>query len=668
MFLQDGQTLVYQYDFEKVRIEPWGRDSLRVRSTLDAEFPQENWALLSPTDTDSIISIEEQSAEIQNGKIKARVQRNGKIIFLNEKGDILLEEYLRTRLGYIGTPIKERQGFASALHIDARGFRPLIGGDYHLTVKFESDPTEKLFGMGQYQQPFFDLKGMEFELAHRNSQASIPFVLSSKGYGFLWNNPAIGQVTFGKNITSWTAESTKAMDYWITAGSTPAEIEEHYADATGKVPMMPDYAMGFWQCKLRYQTQDELLSIAREYKKRNLPIDVIVVDFFHWPFQGDWRFDPDYWPDPEGMVKELEEMGIKLMVSVWPTVDFDSENYEEMLQRGMLIRAERGVRITMTHRGRTVFFDPTNPEAREFVWEKCKKNYYDKGIHIFWLDEAEPEYNVYDFDNYRYHIGTNLQIGNLYPVEYARTFYEGMEKAGQKNIINLIRCAWAGSQKYGTLVWSGDIDSSFRAFRDQFAAGLHMGISGIPWWTTDIGGFHGGNPKDPAFQELLARWFAYGCFCPVMRLHGYRDPQSKPIGTSGGGLTDSGAANEVWAFGDENYEICKKYLFLRERMKPYIRELMQAAHEKGTPVIRPLFYEFPQDPACWEQQESYMFGPDVLVAPVMYAGMKQRSVYLPTGKDWTDFHTGKVYHGGQTVTVDTPIDVIPVFTTNGRTL
>jgi alpha-D-xyloside xylohydrolase len=217
------------------------------------------------------------------------------------------------------------------------------------------------------------------------------------------------------------------------------------------------------------------------------------------------------------MVKELKDMGIELMVSIWPTVDKRSENFNEMLENGYLIRTERGVRIAMTFQGSTIHFDPTNPGSREYVWNKAKKNYYSKGIKVFWLDEAEPEYRVYDFENYRYHLGPNIAIGNIYPREYARTFYEGMAKEGQQNIVNLLRCAWAGSQKYGALVWSGDIASSWSSFRDQLAAGLNMGMSGLPWWTTDIGGFHGGDPNDEKFRELFVRWFQWGTFCPVMR-------------------------------------------------------------------------------------------------------------------------------------------------------
>lgn len=659
IFRKEGNKLVFHYDAEELWIEPWGENSLRIRATKMAEMPSENWALLEeiPMLTPEI-QIEEKQACLTNGKIKALISRYGKLTLYNQKGEILLDEYLRNRLDVFAD-------YCSALDIEAREFKPIIGGDYQLSMRFVSNPEEKIYGMGQYQQPYLDLKGADREMAQRNSQASVPFALSSLGYGFLWNNPAVGRVTFGKNITTWEAFSTKALDYWITAGDSPAEIEEAYAKVTGTVPMMPDYAMGFWQCKLRYQTQEELLEVAREYKRRGLPISVIVIDYFHWPLQGDWRFDPKYWPDPDAMIAELKEMGIELMVSIWPTVDYRSENFEEMKEKGYLIRTERGFRVVMDFQGNTVHYDATNPEARKYVWEKAKKNYYDKGVRVFWLDEAEPEYTVYDFENYRYHMGPNVQIGNLYPAMYAKTFFDGMKEEGQENIINLLRCAWAGSQRYGALVWSGDIHSSFASLRNQLAAGLNMGIAGIPWWTTDIGGFHGGNPDDPAFRELLIRWFEYGTFCPVMRLHGYREPLKAPIGTEGGALCVSGADNEVWSFGEEAYEICKTYLQLREQMKPYIANQMKAAHEKGTPVMRPLFYGFPEDKKAWEVEDEYMFGDHVLVAPVLYENQREREVYLPEGSTWKNYWTGEEYQGGQRYTVDAPIEKLPVFLRDG---
>lgn len=292
MLYTKDSRLIFRYDAEELWIEPWGENALRVRATKQSSMPTEDWALQKPAATKENIAIGPKEGSISNGKIKAVISTSGKLIVYNSKGDILLEEYMRNRRDVVDPK-------CSAINVDAREFKPIPGGDYHLTLRFESqDKNEKIYGMGQYQQPYLDLKGLDLELAHRNSQASIPFALSSRGYGFLWNNPGIGRAVLGKNIMSFEAYSTKSLDYWVVAGDSPAEIEEAYAGATGKVPMMPEYGLGFWQCKLRYQTQEELLEVAREYKKRNLPIDLIVVDFFHWPLQGDWRFDPVYWPDP----------------------------------------------------------------------------------------------------------------------------------------------------------------------------------------------------------------------------------------------------------------------------------------------------------------------------------------------------------------------------------
>ena len=559
-FEQKGNALCYRYEAERVRIEPWGADSLRVRAWKTAEMDPADWALIKPEkEITPEIEVREDGATIRNGKIRAEINLIGKIAFYNQKGELLLDEYVRNRKDMFGNT-------CSSLEVEAREFKPITGGDYRLTMRFVSTPEEKIYGMGQYQQPYLDVKGADLELAHRNSQASVPFMLSSLGYGFLWNNPAVGRVNFGKNITTWEAFSSKKLDYWITAGDTPAEIEEAYANATGKVPMMPEYAMGFWQCKLRYQTQEELLEVAREYKRRNLPISVIVVDFFHWPMQGEWKFDPTYWPDPDAMIKELKDMGIELMVSIWPTVDYRSENFNEMKSKGLLIRVDSGYPISMDFQGNTLHYDATNPEAREYVWEKAKKNYYDKGVKVFWLDEAEPEYTVYDFENYRYHLGPDIQVGNIYPVMYAKTFFDGMKAEGQENIINLLRCAWAGSQKYGALVWSGDIKSSFPSMKNQVAAGLNMGIAGIPWWTSDIGGFVGGNIKDPYFKELLGENEFVSTVIPIYTGRSLSDelkilfnsPKAIECTISTSRLIH---AINIWgAEFDENGEVCALYI------------------------------------------------------------------------------------------------------------
>lgn len=674
MLSQTGNRLIFRYDAEELWVEPWGENALRVRATKQNSMPLEDWALQTPTPTDPVFSITEESGSITNGKVKAVIAKFGKLTIYNSEGKLLLEEYTRNRRDLLDPK-------CSAIEVEGREFKPIPGGDYHVTLRLESlDPNEKIFGMGQYQQPYLDLKGHDLELAHRNSQASVPFALSSHGYGFLWNNPAIGRAVLGKNTMSFESFSTNILDYWIVAGDTPAQIEESYARATGTVPLMPEFGLGFWQCKLRYQTQDELLTVAREYKKRNLPIDLIVIDFFHWPKQGEWKFDTTYWPDPgelqvplfclllleltlylDAMVRELEEMNIELMVSIWPTVDKKSENFQEMLEHGLLIRTDRGIRSALDFEGETIHFDATNPRARKYVWDKANQNYYSKGIKVFWLDEAEPEYTMYDFDNYRYHRGTNLAIGNIYPVEYARTFYEGMEAAGQKNIVNLLRCAWAGSQRFGALVWSGDIASSWSSLRNQLAAGLNMGLAGLPWWTTDIGGFHGGDPNDEAFRELFVRWFQWGAFCPVMRLHGDREPRQPQQGITGGATCASGADNEVWSYGPEVYDICKKYMAIREELRDYTRKLMREAHEKGSPLMRPLFYEFPEDKKSWDVSEQYMYGDMYLCCPVLAPRQRMMTVYLPQGAKWSSFVRGGSFEGGQLVEVECPLETMPVF-------
>ena len=649
-FRKQGNSVVFRNNGETLVVCPWGPDSVRVRAVLMGDVRDDRFALLDPTPTEDVeIMIDKRDASLRVGKLTVRMEVSGwknraKLTFLNQKGEVLL---------------RETDG-ANALVLQSRKFEPIIGGDHALTATFDGFDGEHIYGMGQYQEEYLDWKGCTLELAHRNSQASVPFIMSSRGYGFLWHNPAVGWATFGRNRTSWHADSTKQLDYWVTCGDKPADISRNYGMATGFVPMMPEYGLGFWQCKLRYWNQEQLLEVAREYKRRNLPIDVIVCDFFHWPRMGDFRFDEEFFPDPAAMVKELQAMGIELMVSVWPQVALTSENYHEMYQEGLLVRAEYGEQIGMRFVEDSMFFDATNPRARDYVWKKIKKNYYDQGIRIFWLDEAEPEYGTYDYKQYRYHIGSAQQVTNIYPQYYSRLFYEGMVAQGQANPVNLVRCAWAGSQRYGALVWSGDIMSHWDDFRRQVCAGLSMGIAGIPWWTTDIGGFHSGRPADPEFRELLVRWFQWGCYCPVMRLHGDRQPGGPIYRKDGREHLFSGTDNEVWSFGDEAYPILVKYLNRREELRDYVRGLMKIAHEEGTPLLRAMFYEFPEDGECADLKDQYMFGDKYLVAPVLEAGARSRSVYLPAG-EWKNVESGEVLPGGQRVDVAAPLEIIPVF-------
>lgn len=309
----------------------------------------------------------------------------------------------------------------------------------------------------------------------------------------------------------------------------------------------------------------------------------------------------------------------------------------------------------------TRFLDVTNPRARTWLWERLQESYGRHGIDLFWLDEAEPEYGAYEFDHYLYAAGPTAKVANIYPRDFVRAVGEGQRANGNDRPLSLVRAAWAGSQRHGALIWSGDVHSTWDDLRAQIAAGIHMGVAGIPWFTTDIGGFTGGWVDDPAFRELLVRWFQFGAFSPVMRLHGDRRPQ-QPVATAAGEYRlESGADNEVWSYGPEIEETFVSYIRLREALRPYTRALMAEAHEHGTPVMRGLFYEFPDDACCWQVGDQFLFGADVLVAPVLEPGATERDVYLPVGATWTDARTGEEFDGGQTVRAAAPLASIPVF-------
>lgn len=408
----ENNKLTVSFGGARLIVEPWGESSVRVRMYPEAaEIPECERlsgssyysALTEPVSHNCTIRSEEIDTTdpwykgeeyakyhqtgtdyfLTNGKLTVKLDNEGRLSFRNQRGEVLTEEYWRDR--------NRINRYCVPLRITGRELKPHQGGtDYEVTARFEAYDNEKIFGMGQYQDSHLNKKGSVLELCHRNSQASVPFYISSRGYGFLWNNPAVGTATFGMNKTEWYAKSAKYLDYFITAGDTPAEITGHYTAAAGRAPRMPEYGLGYWQCKLRYRNQEEILAVAREHKRRGLPMDAIVVDFFHWTMQGDFKFEPRDWPDPEAMVKELRELGIETVVSVWPTIDERSENFGEMADKGMLVSADRGSGLHMTWMGNTVFYDATNPEAQKFVWEKCRENYYSKGIRCFWLDEAEP--------------------------------------------------------------------------------------------------------------------------------------------------------------------------------------------------------------------------------------------------------------------------------------
>lgn len=657
-FEEDGGALVARSGHEVVRVEPWGPDSLRVRVGLDTTDDEHPGALdLAPRPAAVRIQVGDETATVVNGRITAQLSVHGGDGYDNSG---LILRYTETDSGR--ELLAEQR--AHFWWPGPRVFSSLGGGRSRLEQHFAAYDGERMFGLGQRPHGRLDQKGMALDLIHRNSEVSIPFLLSNRGYGFLWNNPGVGHVELAANRTRWVADASRQIDYWITAGR-PADILARYADATGHAPMLPEWATGFWQSKLRYRNQEELLAVAREHKRRGLPLAVIVADFFHWPALGDWRFDSADWPDPAAMVDELRGMGVKLMVSIWPIVSALSENYEEMASKGLLVGAERGLAFPTEFPEKGVrvplpvaLYDSTNPVARRYLWSKVKEHYLDIGADVWWLDACEPELRPFEPANLRFHAGPGDEVVNLYPHMHARAFHEGMLEAGRSDVVSLIRSVWAGSQRYGAALWSGDIPATFDSLRRQVRAGLNVAISGIPWWTTDIGGFHGGDPSDPEYRELIVRWFQYGAFCPLFRLHGDRLPRT-PTGPE-----MTGGPNEVWSYGDNAYRDICDVLAMRERLRPYLVEQMRAAHEDGIPPMRPLFVDHPDDDGSWSIEDEFMLGPDILVAPVVVANARERDVYLPPGR-WCDAWTATTHEGPTIVRVEAPLDRVPVFVRDG---
>ena len=628
---------------EAVCVSACGKNSIRFQAAPSGKLIEQNWTLM-PQEVPAKVWEEEDKAVLETGTMRAELTHDGKLTYFRDGKQILREQPEMT--------------FNSGI----RNYRNKGSHLWTVRISFEANENEHFYGLGHEPTDCFDLKGCTYDLRHLNAKCSMPYVYSTLGYGFLWNQPSTGRCELARNRTRWTSDSTRQVDYVVIGGS-PREVAGTLADLTGHAPMMPDWATGFWQCKLRYETQEQVLSVARRYKELGIPLSVIVIDYFHWTEQGDYRYDPKYWPDPRAMADELHKMGIRLMVSMWPTINEKSENYQTMLDNNMLIRTVSGSNRVFDFYGPQAEIDPTNPETRKYVWQRLKENYVDNGVDLLWFDEAEPEIHPEHFDNLILSLGNGDEVGLIYPYYYAQLVYDGMKEMGRDDIVTLSRCAYIGAQKFGTLVWSGDIPSTFESLRKQIKSGLNMAMCGIPWWTTDIGGFYGGDIESDEFRELIVRWFQYGVFCPVFRLHGSRNGHDRTRDI----IEPSGGDNELWSFGDRDYEILRDLVFLRERLRPYIHDQMAIASKDGVPVMRPLLFDWPEDETCTSIGDEFLFGDDILFAPIVNQGETSRRVYLPAG-EWVFARDGKEYAGGQWITCTAEVNEFIAFVKKGASV
>lgn len=520
------------------------------------------------------------------------------------------------------------------------------------------DPSKKL----PDSQCNYPCAGNKTELCGGDWKADIRNFTCSGGsrriqYGFLWNMPNYGGVIFAPKMTNWTAHASSQLDYFITTSSkqadtnpaqAPADILHNYVDAVGHTPQFPEYAAGYWHSRNRYATQKELLEAAEGFANRSVPVSVIVIDYHHWIHMGDWSFNPAQWPDVPGMVQKLTQLGMYVMVSAWPFSAVDSTSFANVSNGLAVLNENKTAPVWWDDNNcnaKCYLYDPTQKKARQYIWSRLNAGYYHYGIKIFWLDASEPEISTSDATRAAYDsqlsLGSMQQIGMMYPYFHTQMVAEGLASEGEKEWIMLTRSAWAGMQRWGAALWSGDTHSTWKSLQVSIAAGLNTQLSGIGWWTTDIGGYSGGKPSDPEFRELIVRWFQYGAFCPLFRQHGARD-------------------TAIWGYGNDSYTAIVKMIELRVQMKDYIMRQMKILSDSGFPINRPMWWDYPEDHQSWGIIDQFMFGSDYLVAPVYVYKARSRSVYLPTGK-WFHYFSGRHYEGGKTYNISAPFDEIPLF-------
>ncbi len=542
---------------------------------------------------------------------------------------------------------------------------------YQVGATFASPDDEHYYGLGQNQEGFLDHRGHRVECWHNYTATAapsvcVPFMVTNYGYGIIWDNPSKTVIEPGFNErTSWTSEVGNRVSFFVIAGSTLNEIYAGYRLLTGVTPMLPKAAYGYIQCKQRYSSQDEVLAVAKGYRERHLPADMLVVDWFYYSKMGEMDFVPDKWPDPAAMNRQLHEMGFQTMISVWPRFTKASRYYDFLMKKGWLEHLADGTPtdgLPYDRAGSDI--DTTNPEAARWFWEIIRDNILSKGFDAIWADETEPDLPP---NGSYFSVGPGTRYFNIYPLVHTAALYDGFRRDVNHRALILSRDAYLGAQRNGSMFWSSDIAPTWDTLRRQIPTGLDFTASGIAYWTQDIGGWqylpsehHPAHlplldPSDARenvggyddYPELYTRWFEYGAFLPIFRAHGSR------------------LYNEVWSYGKQAEPILEKYLRLRYQLLPYIYSLGYQTYQTGAPFMRALFMDFPDDAKVADLRDEYMFGPAFLVAPITEQGATSRTVYLPAGSDWYNYWTNERVHGGEAIQVDAPIDTLPLFVRAG---
>ena len=521
---------------------------------------------------------------------------------------------------------------------------------FKATAYFDLTQDEALYGLGQRQTGLLNQRGLDLVLMQDNTNITIPFLLSTPGYGLLWNTASLGKYeNHYQPKLALCADAADGVDYYFIYGPEFDRIIAAYRTLTGPAPMFPLWAHGFWQSRYQYRTQQEMLEVAAKYRELKIPLDNLVLDFDWMQRMGSQQFT-DKFPDPSAMFKTLTEMHVHTMISVWPFYTPPSANFDAMLSHNYFVTGGR-TQLPSYYPGSRLL-DAFNPDARTIFWQQLKTGLYDKGVSAWWLDSSEPldfygEEQGLMLEGAHIALGSGTRYANSYPFFETQAVYEGQGATTDSRVFILARSGFLGQQSHAAASWSGDIEPTFDSLRRQIPAGLNYSMSGLPYWTTDIGGFLGGDASDPAYQELYVRWFEYGTFCPIFRTHGAR------------------TANELWSYGSKAQQILTLYDNLRYRLLPYIYSIAWKTTSEGYTPMRALVMDFPADRNTYEISDQFLYGPALLVNPVLKSAATSRSVYLPAGSTWYDFWKGTSLQGGSTVSASAPLEKIPLYVRAG---
>ena len=600
-----------------VRYSPTGAFSNRTNLVVIKDaWPQVKWEMRS---TDDVVAL-------STSQVKAVVGRkDGSVVFQDAAGKPL---FTQNEVTMTPVTVNGEQTYHAELYSK-------LWGSY-----------ESFYGLGQHQAGVWNYRGETVDLSQDNTNISIPLLLSSNGYGIFWNNASRSR--FNNRFLSalyLSAEVADELDYYFLFGPEFDHVIAGYRELTGAAPLYGKWAYGFWQCKNKYNTEEELLGVAHKYRQLHIPADNIVQDWFWWYTMGEPVFDKSRYPDPAGMVADLHKTNFHLMISFWPYFRPGTKTYDDMDKRGFFIDKTK---VGAFHPAQMGLYDAFNPEARKYYWNLMDQALFKIGVDAWWLDTTEPETEDRETNilvTNKTALGNGARYANMFPLMTTSAVYQGQRSASdQKRVFILSRSAFAGAQRNATAVWSGDVNSDWVFFKKQIPAGLNYSLSGLPYWTTDIGGFVSGNPDDPAYRELFIRWFQFGTFNPILRVHGTRSTNQ----------------NELWSYGPDTQKILVAYDTLRYRLLPYIYSMAWMTTSLGYTPMRGLVMDFRSDPRSATIGDQFMYGPAFLVNPVTDPDVVTRQVYLPKGK-WFDFWTGASVDGSHATMAAAPLEKLPLF-------